>query len=533
MQAGYPPVSRDWRKGPPITSCRSTRGMKGPRLRRNTCWRRSLLASIGTVRWSGVPVLAALHAIEWGLVSEGQRVGVVCQDRHGLAVQTLRIRSARGVLAPERREAATQVPCDGGYENLVRAARIAAIGADDFTARTAHRAVARSVGKAALGMECQPEILRVQNGDWEILDLSGYDPATTEKGPRDGLSLHGCDVVLFETLTEGKLKDRLFGYVQGRHQHPSRLCPQMPWHREHCRRHRRAGNGAPIFFDFLPRLSTIVHGPGGATNFDLIRPDEILEAGRTYRSPEPASLAIPAGQRSVSVYLRKEAAMLARKATVEIGAPLNETEAVSLWVEQKPAAGRAKILMEAPGLGRNFTVDWDEAQQDDRSWDQIIESLETSVSIPKRLVLPCGMHAWEDSERADGLLSLLQTEPQRRITDWDTLATKLAQRPFGQYCISSDGDLPTAVKPEDIERLDMLTDKALDINRRRLRGEQGPGTEDNAALKFLTWQFHRCPPEVATWLMDCVETAGRASSFRATSGELGLGLSGTGAGRAR
>ena len=275
----------------------------------------------GSLVWRSV--LAALHAIEWGLVSEGHRVGVVSQDRHGLAVQTLRIRSARGVLAPERREAATQIPCDFGYENLVRAARIAAIGADDFTARTAHRAVARSVGKAALGMECQPEILRVQNGDWEILDLSGYDSATTEKGPRDGLNLHGCDVVLFETLTEGKLKDRLFGYVQEASSAPVTALPANAVAQGALSAAQRAGNGAPIFFDFLPRLSTIVHGPGGATNFDLVRPDEILEAGRTYRSPEPASLAIPARQRSVSVYLRKETAMLARKAIVEIGTPLN------------------------------------------------------------------------------------------------------------------------------------------------------------------------------------------------------------------
>lgn len=263
----------------------------------------------------------------------------------------------------------------------------------------------------------------------------------------------------------------------------------------------------------LPRLSTIVYGPDGATNFDLIRPEETLEAGRIYRSSEPASLAIPAGQENVSVYLRKEAAPPPRRATVAIGTPLKEQAAVSLWVEQRPAAGRARILMEAPSLGRNFTVEWDEAQEDARSWEEIIESLKVNVSIPQRLVLPCGMHPWEDSARSGGMLSLLQTEPSRSKPDWDTLAMKLAQRPFGQYCISSDGHFPAEIAQEDIERFDTLTDHAMEVSRSRLAGETGPGTEDNAALKFLTWQFRRCPPEVARWLMDCIEESERSHPF--------------------
>lgn len=92
-------------------------------------------------------------------------------------------------------------------------------------------------------------------------------------------------------------------------------------------------------------------------------------------------------------------------------------------------------------------------------------------------------------------------------------AAKLSQRPFGQYCISSDGDLPAEIGREEIERLDILTDKALDVTRRRLAGETGAGTEDNAALKFLTWQFRRCPTDVVKWLTECIETRGRAHPF--------------------
>ncbi|MEB8388305.1 hypothetical protein OO012_13805 [Rhodobacteraceae bacterium KMM 6894] len=276
---------------------------------------------------------------------------------------------------------------------------------------------------------------------------------------------------------------------------------------------RRARDGEPIFFDFLPRLSTIVFGSDGAKNFDLIRKEETLEAGRTYRSPEAASLAIPAGQESVSVYLRKEEAPWPRKASVSLGSPLKNQAAVSLWVEQKPAAGRARILMEAPDLGRNFAVDWDEALEEERPWSEIIESLDTKVSIPKRLVLPCGMEAWHDSDRSAGMLTLLETEPDRSRTDWATLRQKLSQRPFGKYCISSDGDVPPEIAAETLERFEILTTKALEVTERRLMGGSGYGTEDNEALKFLSWQFRRCPRAVATWLMDCIEASGRNHPF--------------------
>lgn len=459
------------------------------------------------------PVLAALYAIEHGLVAEGQRLGVVCQDRRGLAVQRLLIREGRGVLAPERREAATHTLSSIGYENLVHAARKAAIGPAGLTSRTAHRAIARSIGKMALGIFCPPEMVRVQNGDWELLDFSGYHSAEPVPELCESLDLKGCDVVLLETLCEGGIKNRIAASIERSSPVSVSVLPADAVAKGALSGAYRAGDGKPIFFDFLPRLSTIVYGSDGATSFDLVRPEETLEAGYTYRSPDPATLAIPAGQKNVSVYLRKEASPPPRKATIAIGKPLSEQVAVSLWVEQKPAAGRARILMEAPVLGRNFTVDWDEAQEDHRKWDEIIESQQRHVSIPKRLVLPCGMPAWEDSARAKGMLRLLQSEPLSSNPDWETLAAKLSQRPFGQYCISSDGDLPYEVGQEDIERLDILTDKAMAVTRRRLAGDTGRGTEDNEALKFLTWQFRRCPTDVVKWLTECIETRGRAHPF--------------------
>ena len=99
------------------------------------------------------------------------------------------------------------------------------------------------------------------------------------------------------------------------------------------------------------------------------------------------------------------------------------------------------------------------------------------------------------------------------ITIGVTLRQKLSQRPFGKYCISSDGDVPPEISEETLQRFEILTRKALEVTERRLRGESGYGTEDNEALKFLSWQFRRCPRDVATWLMDCIEAPGHNHPF--------------------
>ena len=224
------------------------------------------------------PVLAALFAIHNDQVSEGQLLGVVSHQRQGLSVQKLRIRSARNVLAPERREAATHIPCDAGYESLFRSARNASVGAEGFSARTAHRTIANSVGKAGLGMDCYPEMLRMPNGDWELLDLNKFDVSEIASIPSSMLDLADCEVVIFETLCEGRLKEVLNEAVQ-RATHVKVLAlPATAVAEGALEAARRSREREPIFFDFLPRLSTIVFGSGGAKNFDLIRKTETLEA---------------------------------------------------------------------------------------------------------------------------------------------------------------------------------------------------------------------------------------------------------------
>jgi len=480
--------------------------------------RERILAAAGGARLRNAllvwrPVLAALYAIETEKVSTESRIAVISQSAQGLSVQKLRLRRARGrtgdILAPERRHAAEPVPGPIGYSSLVQNARRIAIGPTGFSARTAHLARARSVGRLALGLPCPTEALRQPNGDWSFVDLGRENVLITP--PLDGAlpSLEDCSAVFLETLAEGSVRVFLLRLIT---QQTGRDVVDLP---ANAVAHgalvaaRRLGDGDPVYFDFLPRLSTIVFGLDGASNFDLFNEAETLKAGHIYRSPKPAEFHIPAGHENVSVFLRKEAEPHPRKATVTLDTPLKSPSPVSLWVEQKPAAGRARIVLEAPELGRHFAIDWDQAEDDPRSWAEIIASVaDKPPSIPQRLVLKTGLHPWQDSQHSDGLSRLLVSENGKVAIGWDDLATKLAARPFGEYCISSDGELPDGIAPEDIERLDHLTRQALDATRTRLSDAPGSADKGNAALKFLTWQFRRCPPVVADWLLDCVEGRG-------------------------
>ncbi|MFC6496358.1 hypothetical protein ACFP8Z_01755 [Gemmobacter lanyuensis] len=139
---------------------------------------------------------------------------------------------------------------------------------------------------------------------------------------------------------------------------------------------RRHSEGEPVYFDFLPQISTIVWGEQGAASYDLIEAGETLPAGRVYRSSRPARFAIQSGQSEFSVHLRKELVKWPRKARVDIGAPVASNVPVALSVEQVPAAGRARLIIEAPMLARQFTIDWDGATEIEKPWEELVAELD-------------------------------------------------------------------------------------------------------------------------------------------------------------
>jgi hypothetical protein len=464
-----------------------------------------------TLVWRSV--LAVLFAIDAGLLKDKQMVGVVSHSPDGMTIQKLKLREVNGragqVIAPERREMAKPVSCSIGYNSIVRNARIEAIGPKGLSSQTAHLTISKTVGRVAFGMPLKPDIMRRQNGDWDIINHKHNAKLSDLKLDKHLSSLNDCPIVLIDTLSEGNVRDALIEIVSAQTVGELKVLPGSAVAEGAFIAAKRFSEGDPVYFDFLPRLSTIVFGHDGAANFDLVDKNETLEAGRVYRSKKPASFAIPQGHTTVSVFLQKEAEPHPRKATVSLEKPLNEPVPVSLWVEQKPAAGRARILLDAPALGQQFSIDWETAVDDERSWDEIIVSLETPPpTFPARLILKCGMRPWEDSNRGPGLSNLLEIERQRETTDWDSIAEKLSARPFGEYCISSDGELPLSVSNEDAVSLKQLTKTALTVNRERLSAQLTGAGDGNAALKFLTWQFRRCPDEVVEWLIDCVESRG-------------------------
>jgi len=452
-------------------------------------------------------VLAALYAIENGEITSGQNLGVICHSATGLSLQRLKIRAERDhgkdILAPERRAIGKLLPSEWGYDGLASMSR-RAVFACASTDRTEHLEWARSIGRLMLGLPAGPEVLRMRNGDWEVITPPTLLDLTGLKLPKElAAELSGCDLVLIESLAEGNVRAELDRQIRDLVLAPVMLLPPNSVADGALQAARRLSRREPIYFDFLPQISTIVQRRDGAKNYDLIDPEATLPAGEVYRSPKPAHFAIQAGQETFSIFLRKETAKHPRKAQVSIGVKLKEPLPVDLWIEQSPAAGRAKILLHSEISGHQFQVDWDGAEELEESWEDVLASLQRGKpTIPARLVLPCGLGAWNDNNRGDGLFTLLEKNVHRADVDWAALAAKLSARPDGQYAISSDGELPDSISEVGRANLIRMTERAIDHVKGRLAGRI---VANNDSLRFLTWQFRRCPSEVTGWLLDALD----------------------------
>lgn len=445
---------------------------------------------------------------------DGLVIGVIGHVAEGFSIQRLRLRKEMGqrrnLFAPERRQAAEPIASRFGYEGLFNRA-CTAFQANNHIQRGDWARNCRGAIALALGEAASTELMRNDRGDFLLVT----PPENLDIGPSDlpreiAGYVEGCDVVLFETLTANRQRKALFESLNGSISSSLICLDDDIVARGALEAARRHASGEPVYFDFLPQISTIVLGQDGAINYDLIGTEETLPAGRVYRSPHPAHFAIQAGQSQFSVHLRKELAPWPRKAQVDVGSEVSEIVPVALSVEQVPAAGRARLIVDAPMLSRQFSIDWDAATELRRPWEDIIAELSaSSATIPKRLVLPCGMEAWNDAVRGPGLATLLNENDSREEVDWKSLANKLSARPKKRYCISSDGDIPVEVSHELKECLDRLTQRALKHVLDRVAGR----TEgDNESLRFLTWQFRRAPAEIPSLLIEAWEA--RSPLFR-------------------
>ncbi len=450
------------------------------------------------------PVLAALYAIETGAVDRPMKIGVLCHSAKGFALQTLQIRmegiGSSGILAPERSRSGEVLESGWGYAPLLERAhealRTSAMGGAPQSI-----AWAKASGRMILGLPTQAEMLRLDNGDWQMLVPPGSLPLDGLPPP-DGLrqAFRNCDLLLFETLSEGVIRERLTTLLAPVFEKPVFALPPDAVAIGAMIGARRYSSQEPVYFDFLPQISTIIQSPEGPESYDLVDPGTTLRAGETFRSPKPAQFAIQAGQERFSIYIRKQTADRPRKVTIRIGAKLSKQTPVDAWVEQRPASGSAKIQLMSSDLAQQFQADWDSAEELPQTWEDLLASFEKPApTIPSRLILPCGMNVWHDNARGDGLLKIVADQVTRAHVDWKALADKMAARPFGHYALSSDGEFPGEIDEATRTDVHRLIERAMAHVRQRLAGKID---DDNQSLRFLTWLFRLCPPEVTVWLLE-------------------------------
>lgn len=448
-------------------------------------------------------VLAALKQLDHIAWSEVRTVGIIGHGTGGFASQKLRLRHGT-LIAPERRDTGQLHHCNFGLEPLLNQAIVAMLDRCANPARSDHVVASDLPHKLALGCDCGPEPLRQWNASWELVTPpTDFTPAPCDIPGSLAQSLQDCDLILFETPIQGTIhrliRDALVIAVD-REIHALTLDAVALGALEAA---RRLAVNQPIYYDFLPQISTIVQDGDEARNFDLIPHDALLPAGQPYRSTRPAVLGLQPGTSEIKVHLKKETDPTPRRAVVTLAVPQASAEQVELHVQQTPAAGAARLTLLSEAFSGPVVVDWDSAEVLTQSWQELIDSLAPEMpTIPNRLVLSCGTDNWYPRRNRPGLLELLQQEVPTLRPDWKLLSSKLSARPFGRYAVSSDGELPDDLSEEGRHLLDRATELAGADVRKRLAGN---GSHDNNSLKFLTWLFARCPAWVVPTMLDAIE----------------------------
>lgn len=482
-------------------------------------------AQRGLLVWK--PVLALLGALNIDQVAKAEKIGVVCHCAQGFSSQVLELRKD-DIATPERQQAGQLHPSSLGLQSLlIRAHDVVKSALGDQQNRVQLQA-AQSPWRLALGETSQTEVLREKNADWDLL-TPPEAPALPNEAPPDSIAEHlsTCDLVLFHSPATGQVAQEIQEWMKKiLISAPVQVLPRNVIALGALEAARRLQKNQPIYFDFLPQISTIVQDRDGARNEDLIPDNARLRAGETYRSRKPARFVLQQGTRSLSVFLKKENVPYARKATIGLPTPPRENIGIALSVEQKPASGRARLTLTSEGLSAPLIVDWEGAEERIEAWDTIIESQKPTLpTVPSRLVLPCGLENWEDQEYTQGLTRMLERNLIYRITDWKELADKLSARPDGKYAVSSKGNLPNGLRKESKSDLDKIVQRAETEIRERL---QGKDSMDNDALRFLTWLFHYCPQWIVGPMIEAVVSANTSHPFRVNSAATTLLLQGIG-----
>ena len=440
------------------------------------------------------PVLAVLSALEDGSLESASSVAVISQTAEGVATQRLTIRKDE-IFAPERRQVGRLHQCGLGFDQLLERARSLVETQIPVRTRKEELRHLEMPIRMAMGLESTSELCRSWNGSWVIvpeMPAPSIESDLLPEAVQDEIA--DADAVLVETLAEGSVRSHfasLIGKISGGE--PIVVLAFDSVARGALIAARRLFRGETVYFDFLPQISTIIQDGHGPKNFDLIPPDATLPAGKSYRSEVPAKLGLQSGQDQITVYLKKELEDRPRKAVLQLPGKSEGTQEIRCLVEQAPAQGRARIVLESDIFQAPVTVDWDGAEEIEEDWKTVLEGLEMpKPTIPSRLILPATYELWRDQPGRTGLSTLLRQSLEQ--PDWRTLANKMSSRDGGAYCVSSDGNLPMEATAEEHELLTKVQKSALEHTLERAEGMLVEN--DNDALRFLTWLFRRCDAKV-------------------------------------
>ena len=474
------------------------------------------------------PILATLYAIQKGIINESHKnISVVCHSSQGFSIQNLTIleEKIQGIkmLIPKRYFNGHLVKSPLGYNNLRKKAKTVI---ENLPNENSGLAVAlKSTTKLSLGINSQPEFFRLPNGSWDSINPPAELPLP-EIEKFDSYNLQDTDLVIFETLTEGKIRKKIENHVKKSVlNHNVKVLSKTAIVEGAMEAARRLSknNDIPIYYDFLPQIETIVWDE----NEQEVKGEKLIDvsvkglpAGKVYHSAKPLMLGISSGQEKIEIYFRKELSKESdadenydspRKSEIYFP-PSEKKVAVKVRAEQVPASGRAKIVLESSDLFGQKIVDWERALTLDLKWEEIIEKMNNgSPTIPDRLVLEATKDFWDDEYNRRGLRSLMERENQSQNPDWNILANKLSFRINNKFCISSDGEFPSGIDENDKALFEEMQSKALELALDRARGNTV--LDDNAELKFLTWAFLKCNNQVTRELLKALQSPIKGHPF--------------------
>lgn len=456
------------------------------------------------------PILTVLSAIQRGLLQSTGEVTIISQGANGLFLQTLRIRSEDDVLAPERRVQGEFFPSSSGFQHLRTQAehhlKQTILSERDHSILRS----ALSPDWFALGLASEPELVRTANGGWKPLPKLPSLPPPTCDLPHEFILTLGRDrSVLLETVAEGAVRA---AFIDSIRKHcaiePHIGDPDAVAHGAFIAA-ERASAGIPIYYDFLPQISTIVQPRNrDPESVDLIPKGAMLPAGQVYRSAQPARFGLQARKKEIEIYLKKEGEHQPRHAIVPVSPSTSASEPIELIVEQAPAEGRARLVLSSKAMAVPASVDWGRSTPlEEETWEEIVERLARHArpTIPKRVILPAGHACWYGTGNYQGLSGLLSRQANTGEFDWKKLAGRFSGKMLGAHPISSDGELPDEIRGVDAANFEMLFNDALNDVMSRLN--RASTNQTNDSLRFLTWTFKRCPQRIIQELLSALPAA--------------------------